>query len=67
MAKNVLLFNKGHFKVKLGKLRLAVTARIFVPKTFRNLKIFFQTRHHKKLLVLLGRLRQPVKLAFVKP
>src|SRR5207248_2170199 len=47
----------------LKVLRLPISAQIFVPKTFRDLKIFFDAGNLKELLVLLGRLGQRVKFS----
>ena len=38
---NIRRFDERSFDVDLGELRLAIGAEIFVAKTFRDLKIFF--------------------------
>src|SRR3989339_149590 len=43
---HVFLLNKAHFEVHLSKLRLSVTARVFVPKAPRELEITLNPRNH---------------------
>ena len=64
---NVMLINKTHLNVKLGKFRLAVLSGVLIPKTARHLKIFFNSGHHQKLFVLLGGLRESIERARMKP
>ena len=56
-----LFFNKRHFAVDLGKLRLAVCTQIFVAETFRDLVITVETGNHQQLFEQLWRLRQSEK------
>ena len=61
---HVLLLDKTHFNVELIKLaRQAVGARVLVAKTWRDLEVAVEARHHQQLLVLLRRLRQRVEFS----
>ena len=61
---NILLFDEAHLDVELVELaRQTISARILVAKTWRDLKIAVEARHHQELLVLLGRLRQRIERA----
>ncbi|MPN40683.1 hypothetical protein SDC9_188221 [bioreactor metagenome] len=61
MNQNILLFDKGHFHIHLGKFGLAVGAQVFVTETFGHLIILVDPSHHQKLLKDLGRLGQCIK------
>ena len=64
----VLLLDKAHFEVELIKLaRQAVGARVLVAKTWRDLEVAVEARHHQQLLVLLRRLRQRVEFSGMDP
>ncbi|MPN04976.1 hypothetical protein SDC9_152225 [bioreactor metagenome] len=67
MDQDILLLDKGHFHIDLGKLGLAVGAQVLVTKTLRNLVILVDPPHHQKLLEDLGRLGQSVKGARMDP
>ena len=60
---NVVRRDERRFDVDLCELGLPVSPQIFITKTFRDLKILFHARDHEQLLVLLGRLRQRIKLS----
>ena len=61
---HVFLLDKAHFDVELIKLaRQAVGARVLVAKTWRDLEVAVEARHHQQLLVLLRRLRQRVEFS----
>ena len=63
-SKNIALLHEAHFDVELVEFaRQAVGAGILVAKAGRDLEIAVEARHHQKLLVLLGRLRQRVEFA----
>ena len=66
--KYILLGNKAHFHIKLIKICWrAISTRIFIPKTRRNLKIFIKPRYHYQLLELLWSLRKCIKFTWMKP
>jgi hypothetical protein len=60
--KNVLLSREGHFQVELREFELAVSALVFVTKTFHDLKVLVQPGNHQDLLENLRRLRQRIEL-----
>ena len=60
---DVFLIDKRHLAVYLRELRLAVGPQILVAKTFRNLEIAVEARHHQQLLQCLRRLRQGIELS----
>ena len=65
---HVVLLDKAHLDVELVELaRQAVGARVLVAKTWRDLEVAVEARHHQELLVLLRRLRQRVELAGMNP
>jgi hypothetical protein len=66
-GQHVVHVGKGHFNVDLGKLRLPVRAKVLIPEASRHLHVTVEAREHEKLLILLGRLRQRIKLALVNP
>ena len=67
-VKNILLGDKGHFHVELVEIgRRAVSTRVFVAETRRDLEIFVKARDHEQLFELLRRLRQGVEFARMQP
>jgi hypothetical protein len=64
---HVLGCNERRFDIDLGELRLPVGPQILVPETAGQLEVPIEPRHHEKLLVELGRLRQRIELAAVHP
>src|SRR5206468_1208407 len=60
---NIVGCYEGGFDVDLGEFRLPIGAQVFVTKTFRDLKIFFDAGDLEQLFVLLRRLRESVKLS----
>ena len=67
-VENVFLRDEAHFNIELIEFAgRTVGARVFVTKTRRDLKITVEARNHQKLLELLRRLRQRVKLAGMQP
>ena len=65
-GQHIFLLHKAHFHIQLIELtRQAVSTRVFIAETRRNLKIAVKARHHQELLILLRRLRQSIKLAGV--
>ena len=65
---HILLGGKAHLKIKLIKFpRRAVRPGVLIPETRGNLKIFIHPRYHKKLLILLRRLREGIKFPFIVP
>src|SRR3954447_7824411 len=55
---DLLFLRERHLKIDLGKLRLTVGAKIFIPKTADDLKIPFISADHQQLLEDLRRLRK---------
>jgi hypothetical protein len=51
---HIVAVHEGHLEIELGKLRLAVTAQVFVTEAARNLEIAFHTRHHQSCLSCCG-------------
>src|SRR5712692_3575012 len=66
-AQDVLLVDKGHLDVELGKLQTPVGAQVLVAKAPGDLKVALDPGNHEKLLVLLRRLRQRVEATRVDP
>jgi len=64
---HVVLIDKGHLQVDLGKFRLSVGPQIFVTEALCNLHISIAASHHQQLLEQLRRLRQRIKPAYVHP
>ena len=63
-AEHILLGGEAHLKIKLVKFSgRAVGAGVLIAEAGRNLEILVKARRHQKLLILLGRLRQRIKLA----
>src|SRR5262249_1405687 len=56
-----------HLNVELGKLRLAVSAQVFIAKTARDLVVLVQTRNHANLLKNLWALGQGKEFAGLHP
>ena len=67
MSKNILLLDKGHLHVHLGKLRLAVGPEVLVPEAAGDLVIPVDPADHQELLVDLGGLGEGVEAAGVDP
>ena len=65
MDKDVLLFDKGHFHIDLGKFRLTVGAEIFITETAGDLVITVDPADHQKLFIDLWGLRECVKTSGV--
>jgi len=51
---DIFLINKRHFTINLIKFtRMSICPRIFITKTWCNLKIFINSSYHKQLFILL--------------
>ena len=62
-VENVPLLDEAHLDIELIEFAgQTVGARVLIAKTGRDLEIAVEARHHQKLLILLGRLRQRVEL-----
>ena len=64
---DVVLGHEGHLDVELGELGLAVGAEVLVAVAARDLVVALHAGHHQQLLEQLGRLRQRVPGAGLKP
>ena len=62
-VQHIGLVHEGHLTVDLGKLRLTVSAEIFIPETLDNLKVSVHPCHHQQLLQDLRRLRKRVEVS----
>ena len=62
---DVVLLDKAHLAVDLGKFRLSVGAQIFVAETFCDLEVTVHAGYHQELLERLRTLGQGVELAGV--
>src|SRR5947209_3868923 len=60
---DLLFLRERRLKIDLGKLRLTVGAKIFIPKAADDLKIPFLSADHQQLLEDLGRLRKRIETA----
>src|SRR6185369_3084179 len=54
---------KAHLDVEVCKLRLAISAQIFIAKTVCDLEVLIHATDHAQLFEELGRLRQCKKLS----
>mgnify|MGYP002341754989 CR=1 FL=1 len=62
---HILLLNKTHLAINLGKLRLAVCTQILITETLHDLEIAVKTRNHQKLFQCLRRLGQRIELSWI--
>src|SRR5699024_63366 len=46
-AHHLFFVYKGHLYINLGKLRLAISSQILIPKALYNLKIAVKSRYHQ--------------------
>ena len=66
-VEHVLLLDKRHFQIQLIEISgRAVSARVFVAETGRNLKVLVITRNHNQLFELLWRLGQRIEFSGVQ-
>ena len=67
-SEDIFLRHKGHFEIKLIEFAgAAIRARSLITEAGRDLEVAIKPRHHAKLLELLRRLRQRIKLARMQP
>src|SRR5699024_554749 len=50
-AHHLFFVYKGHLYINLGKLRLAISSQILIPKALYNLKIAVKSRYHQELFI----------------
>src|SRR3990167_2996252 len=64
---NIFLVYKRHLHIKLRKLAIcSISPWIFVTETTGKLEVSLDSGNHKKLFVLLWRLRKSIKFPFLK-
>ena len=61
-SNHIILIDKGHFQVNLGKFRLTVCTQVLVTEAAGDLHIAVHTGQHQQLLVLLRGLGQGIEL-----